>query len=233
MTRYTHRPALVVGLVASGGLHAAVLVFGAIDVPTQPAADIRLVRPAIPLAARLDPEERAHVVVIRPPGMMPSGGSAGHRGGTGHRAGAASRSGPMTASAPAPSPRRAPIVRAELAFAAPVPEARGLPIPPLATDSASSTPTTRPGRGVVLRTGPPATSGGGGAPSGRGGSGGSGGLGAGGGVTAAGPGGDCITPGIATPAIPSQGSPALPRRAPGRSGSRAPRPGGPPPRSSG
>jgi len=208
------RPALAVGLAASAAVHAAVLAFGAIEVPLGKAPEIRLVRPAPLPAPEPAPDPATRVVVIRPPGVVPSGGAEGTRGGVRSASGArpppAGRTvskGPLAV----PTPRHPSAPRASLALATPLAET-GIPVVPAARDSAAATPEARPGRGIILRTGPASTGAGGGRVTGPGGAGGLGGFSAGGGVATAGPGGDCITPGIAGRDTPPRGPSALPGR---------------------
>lgn len=235
MKASTQRPALAAGLVASAALHGAVLAFGVIEVPLAPAPEIRLVRPAAVPPVEAEREDPPRVVVIRPPGALPSGGSDGARGGEaaapGLRpppAGLAVSDAPSTT----PTPRRASVVRASLALATPVAETGMTPIP-VTADTLAASPPPRPGRGIILRVGPASTGTGGDGVTGSGGTRGPGGLSAGGGVATAGPGGDCITPGIAGRAVPPGVPGAIPSRAPralprgtGAGGGRPRRPGG-------
>lgn len=229
MKRSTQRPALAIGLAASVAVHAAVLAFGAIEVPLASTPEIRLVRPPAPLPAAT-PEREAPplVAVIRPPGALPSGGAQGTPGGDVTAPG--ERPPPIgteASDAPTatPTPRRAPQALATLAATTPAAET-GSPALPLVRDTATASPAARPDRGIILRTGPASTGAGGGRVTGTGGAGGRGGLASGGGVATVGPGGDCITPGIAGREGSVRGPSALPGRAQGPAG-RSGRPGGP------
>lgn len=210
------RPALAVGLAASVAVHTAVLAFGAIEIPLAEAPEVRLIRPAAFAPLEPEPDPAPRVVVIRPPGVLPSGGSAGTRGGDastpGERPPPAGRTVSDAAlSTPTPRPSAA---TTPLALATPLAET-GLPALPGVRDSAAVTPDARPARGIILRAGPASSGAGGGRVTGSGGAGGLGGLSAGGGVATVGPGGDCITPGIAGREVPSRGPSALPGRSGG------------------
>lgn len=179
----------------SVAIHAAVLAWAVLPIPgTEKTSGLRVfVTP--PALEERAPERALEVIRIRPPGLLAAGGGASE-------AGIPAVAAPVLTTPPPSRATTGPSLEPSVALLAPAVETPSAP--PLAApggEGEAEAPTSRPNRGVVLKTG------GSDADRGRGvrGVGAASGLGGGTGVTVVGRGGDCITPGLAVPEAPRGG----------------------------